>query len=54
MCESHPDRPWEGEHACSCGTAGAPCPRCNAIDDDMVPRMPKGSKIEFDKKGWRH
>jgi len=22
VCESHPDRPWEGEHACTCG--GAP------------------------------
>jgi hypothetical protein len=28
------------------------CPRCNAGDDD--PRMPKGFKTEFDKKGWRH
>jgi hypothetical protein len=54
VCESHPDRPWEGEHACTCGAAGAPCPQCNAIDDDMAPRMPKGSKTEFDKKGWRH
>jgi DNA invertase Pin-like site-specific DNA recombinase len=23
VCESHPDRPWEGEHACTCGAAGA-------------------------------
>ncbi|SHH20212.1 hypothetical protein SAMN05443248_4046 [Bradyrhizobium erythrophlei] len=52
VCESHPDKPWEGEHACTCGAAGAPCPRCNAGDDD--PRMPKGFKTEFDKKGWRH
>jgi len=22
VCESHPDRPWEGEHACTCGGAG--------------------------------
>ena len=29
VCETHPDRPWEGEHACTCGAAGAPCPRCN-------------------------
>jgi hypothetical protein len=54
VCESHPDRPWEGGHACTCGAAGAPCPQCNPIDDDMVPRMPKGSKTELDKKGWRH
>ena len=52
VCESHPNKPWEGEHACTCGAAGAPCPRCNAGDDD--PRMPKGFKTEFDKKGWRH
>jgi len=47
-------RPWEGEHACTCGAAGAPCPRCNASDADTAPRMPKGFKTEFDKKGWRH
>jgi hypothetical protein len=29
VCESHPARPWEGEHACTCGAAGAPCPWCN-------------------------
>src|ERR1700676_2765346 len=22
VCEAHPDRPWEGEHACTCGAAG--------------------------------
>jgi hypothetical protein len=50
VCEAHPDRPWEGEHACACGGAGAPCPRCNASDDDPAPRMPKGFKTEFDKR----
>ncbi|QOZ69132.1 hypothetical protein WN72_24535 [Bradyrhizobium arachidis] len=29
VCENHPDRPWEGPQACSCGGAGAPCPACN-------------------------
>jgi hypothetical protein len=24
VCEGHPDRPWEGEHACNCGSAGMP------------------------------
>ncbi|SHG50668.1 zinc finger domain-containing protein, LSD1 subclass [Bradyrhizobium erythrophlei] len=52
VCESHPDKPWDGGHACTCGAAGAPCPRCNAGDDD--PRIPKGFKTEFDKKGRRH
>jgi hypothetical protein len=54
VCEAHPDRPWEGEHACRCGGAGAPCPHCNASEDGTAPRMPKGFKTEFDKKGWRH
>jgi len=53
VCEAHLDRPWEGEHACGCGGAGAPCPRCN-VHIDEAPRMPKGYKTEFDKKGWRH
>jgi hypothetical protein len=54
VCENHLDRPWEGEHARTCGGAGAPCPPCNSIDDDMALRMPQGSNIEFDKKGWGH
>jgi hypothetical protein len=54
VCEAHPDRPFEGERACTCGGAGAPCPRCNAGDEDTEPRAPKGFKTEFDKKGWRH
>src|ERR1700754_1750126 len=29
VCENHPERSWEGEHACTCGGAGMPCPRCN-------------------------
>jgi hypothetical protein len=46
--------PWEGEHACTCGGAGAPCRRCNPSDEDAAPRPPKGFGIVFDKKGWRH
>jgi hypothetical protein len=49
-----PYRPWEGEHACNCGGAGAPCQRCNPSVDDTPPRPPKGFRTEFDKKGWRH
>jgi hypothetical protein len=52
--ENHPDTPWNGEHACTCGGAGMPCPQCNASDDDTEPRAPKGFKTEVDKKGWRH
>jgi hypothetical protein len=33
---------------------GAPCPACNAANDREAPRMPAGTQIVFDKKGWRH
>jgi hypothetical protein len=33
VCENHPDRPWSGDHACTCGGAGEPCPRCNPTED---------------------
>ena len=26
VCETHPDKPLEGLHACPCGAPGAPCP----------------------------
>jgi hypothetical protein len=54
VCETHPGRPWEGNHACNCGGAGAPCPWCNLPDKDGTPRLPDGFRTEFDKKGWRH
>jgi hypothetical protein len=51
ICETDPDRPWEGEHACGSGAAGAlPCSDCNVTDP---PRMPRGFKIDADEKGWR-
>jgi hypothetical protein len=54
ICERHPTRPWEGDHACTCGGAGAPCPMCNSMNDADNPRMPSGFKIEADKDGGRH
>jgi len=54
VCESHPERPWEGEHACTCGGAGMPCPNCNPADERTAPRPPEGFKTQADKKGWRH
>jgi hypothetical protein len=54
VCEDHPDKPWEGEHACACGGAGAPCPTCNAPTEGAMLRMPKGFKTVLDKDGWRH
>jgi hypothetical protein len=53
VCETHPGRPWEGDHACGCG-AGAPCPWCNLPDKDGAPRLPDGFRIDADKKGWRN
>jgi hypothetical protein len=38
-CESHPDRPLEGEHACTCGGAGAQFPQCNSINDGANPNF---------------
>jgi hypothetical protein len=46
VCENHPDRPFEGEHACTCGGAGDPCPRCNAGDENTLPRPPDGFRTE--------
>ena len=54
VCENHPEKPWEGEHACTCGGAGAPCPECNRGNDEDAPRMPSGFRTVFDLKGWRH
>jgi len=51
ICGNHPDRPWEGERACTCGGADALCPDCNETEP---PRMPPGFKVAVDKKGWRH
>jgi hypothetical protein len=53
VCENHLTRPLEGENACPCGGAGAPCPMCNSIEHNAVPRMPPGFKMEVDKAGWR-
>jgi hypothetical protein len=41
VCESHPERPWEGEHACTCGGAGMPCPKlqpCGRADGTEAAR----------------
>lgn len=55
VCETHPDRPFQGERACTCGGgAGEPCRFCNASDEDTQPRMLNDFRIEFDKRGWRH
>jgi hypothetical protein len=42
VCETHDDRPWDGEHACGCGGAGMPCPSCNVSNADNPPRLPAG------------
>ena len=42
VCENHPDQPFAGPHACRCGGAGMPCPKCNPSNQDKPPRLPKG------------
>jgi hypothetical protein len=51
VCENHPARPWEGEHACTCGAAGAPCPRCNVPEKDEAPRLPEGLQDRIRQRG---
>ena len=46
VCENHLDQPWDGIHGCTCGGAGAPCPKCNSASPDYAPRLPKGFKPE--------
>jgi hypothetical protein len=53
VCESHPKRPWEGEHACGCGAAGMRCPICNPGDGLTAPQMPRGL-VDDDNGGTRH
>jgi hypothetical protein len=54
VCENHPVRPWEGQHACRCGGAGMPCPSCNPSDDVSAPRAPDDFRTVYDKNGSRH
>jgi hypothetical protein len=42
VCALHRDRPWDGPKACGCGVTGVPCPICNAVSGDELPRMPRG------------
>lgn len=42
VCVLHRDRPWDGPRACGCGLAGSPCPTCNIVTGDELPRMPGG------------
>jgi hypothetical protein len=54
VCGNHPGKPWDGDHACGCASAGMPCVRCKPSDLDNPPRPPAGTRIELDKGGWRH
>jgi hypothetical protein len=50
VCEEHPDKPWLGVRACTCGNAGAPCQICNTSDEFGVPKMPEGFRPLAEKK----
>jgi hypothetical protein len=41
VCVLHRDHPWNGPRACGCGVTGVPCPSCNLVAGDELPRMPK-------------
>lgn len=43
VCESHPTKPSYGDHACPCGGAGMPCPRCNKPAEGKRHGCQKGS-----------
>jgi hypothetical protein len=50
VCENHPDQPFAGPHACRCGGAGMPCPKCNpSSGEDDPPRLPRGFKPEEER-----
>ncbi|PAY05385.1 hypothetical protein CK489_28765 [Bradyrhizobium sp. UFLA03-84] len=54
VCENHPDQPWTGNHACRCGGAGAPCPKCNRPKpDEEFPRLPRGFRSMFSRRDRR-
>jgi hypothetical protein len=43
VCENHPEKPWEGERACTCGGAGMPCPACNRpAETGEFLKLPRG------------
>jgi hypothetical protein len=46
VCEAHDDRPWGGEHGCTCGAAGEPCPICNKVGPEAVPEIPDGFVVD--------
>jgi hypothetical protein len=52
VCENHPDKPWLGDRACSCGGAGAPCPICNASDELTAPKTPEGFQPTIVNKNY--
>jgi hypothetical protein len=41
VCERHPDRPFAGSRACTCGGVGIPCPVCNPADEYTEPTPPQ-------------
>lgn len=55
VCENHEDSPWTKSkpNGCTCG-AGAPCPDCNPCDRDHPPAPAPGSRVIFDRDGYRH
>jgi hypothetical protein len=53
VCESHPDRPFIGALACTCGGAGIPCPTCNPFNGFAEPAPPDGFAVDaISNRDW--
>src|SRR5450631_3266898 len=50
VCESHPERPWEGEHACTCGGAGMPWPELQPLQMSRGPTKASSAPISASTK----
>jgi hypothetical protein len=51
VCEAHPERPWDGPHACGCGAPGDHVPGLR-VDNDTLPELPEGFIIDVKAKDW--
>jgi hypothetical protein len=52
ICERHPDRPFSGSRACTCGGAGILCPVCNPADEYTEPVAPEDFQVAAKRKDW--
>src|SRR6266404_5670657 len=56
VCESRPDRPWEGEHACSCGAVSAlqrDRRRYGTADAERLQNRIRQEGLALSNRGWQ-